>query len=228
MLGKAPMMLAVSKKVAAQNAKDLIALARAKPDTLNFGSAGVGSVNHIAMELLKSLGNLKIEHAPYRTGNAAVNDLAGGHIDMFVGSLPQMMQLAKSNAATAIAVTSKARAPSVPDVPTIAESGVPGYELEQWWGLVVPAGTPADVVAKLNGEVRRILTAPDVVAFLAGEGAEPTPSTPEELGKHIAAELQRWRDLVQSAGLKTLEAKVNGTVSSPAGDAPEGGSVKKE
>jgi tripartite-type tricarboxylate transporter receptor subunit TctC len=116
-----------------------------------------------------------------------------------------MMQLANSNAATAIAVTGATRALSVPDVPTIAESGVPGYALEQWWGLVVPAGTPADIVAKLNREVTRILATPDVAAFMAREGAEPTPSTPEALGKHIALELQRWSDLVARAGLKPQE-----------------------
>ena len=202
MLGEAPMMLAASKTVPAHNARELIALARARPGSLTYGSAGVGSVNHVAMELLKSLGSLQIEHAPYRTGNSAVNDLIGGHIDMFIGSLPQMMQLAQSDGATAIAVTGAQRAPSVPDVPTIAESGVPGYELEQWWGLVVPTGTPRDVIDRLNAEVNRILATPEVAAFMQREGAKPTPATPEALGQHLSAELQRWSALAARVGLK--------------------------
>jgi tripartite-type tricarboxylate transporter receptor subunit TctC len=202
LLGRAPMMLAASKMLAAQNAKDLIALARARPGSLNYGSAGVGSVNHMAMELLKSLGHLDIQHAPYRAGNAAVNDLIGGHIDLFVGSLPQMMELARAGNATAIAVTSTKRAASVPDVPTIAESGVPDYELEQWWGLVVPAGTPPEIINKLNATLNQILATPEVVAFMEREGAKPTSSTPEEFGRHLAAELQRWTDLIAHTGLK--------------------------
>ena len=143
MLGKAPMMLAASKTLPVRNAKELIALARAKPGALNYGSAGVGSVNHMAMELLKSLGGLDIKHVPYRAGNAAVNDLIGGHLDMFVGSLPQMIELVRSGSAIGIAVTGPQRSVAVADLPTLAESGVPGYELEQWWGIVVPAGYAA-------------------------------------------------------------------------------------
>jgi tripartite-type tricarboxylate transporter receptor subunit TctC len=133
-LGKAPMMLAISKKLPVQNAKELIGLARAKPGELNYGSAGVGSVNHMSVELLKSLAGLDIKHVPYRAGNEAVNDLIGGHLDMFVGSLPQMIELARGGLATPIAVTSRQRSGIVPNLPTIAESGVPAYELEQWWG----------------------------------------------------------------------------------------------
>src|SRR5262249_62266874 len=144
-LGKAPMMLAASKTVPAHNAAELIALARAKPGELNYGSAGVGSVNHMAMELLKSLGNLDIKHVPYRAGNLAVNDLVGGHLDMFVGSLPQMIELVRAGSATGIAVTSAQRSHTVPDIPTLIESGVAGYDVEQWWSIVVPAGTPPDI-----------------------------------------------------------------------------------
>jgi tripartite-type tricarboxylate transporter receptor subunit TctC len=140
MLGKAPMMLAASKTLQVRNAKELIAFARAKPGELNYGSAGVGSVNHMAMELLKSLGGLDIKHVPYRAGNAAVNDLVGGHLDMFVGSLPQMIELVRSGSAIGIAVTGPQRSVAVAEFPTLAESGVPGYELEQWWGIVVPPG----------------------------------------------------------------------------------------
>ncbi len=202
MLGKAPMMLAASKALPVRNAKELIALARAKPGALNYGSAGVGSVNHMAMELLKNLGGLDIKHVPYRAGNAAVNDLIGGHLDMFVGSLPQMIELVRSGSAIGIAVTGPQRSVAVAELPTLAESGVPGYELEQWWGIVVPAGTPRDIIDKLNAELNRILATPEIKSFMAHEGADPAPSTPEALARHLSAELERWTALVDRTGLK--------------------------
>ncbi len=202
MLGKAPMMLAASKTLPVRSAKELIALARARPGELNYGSAGVGSVNHMAMELLKSLGGLDIKHVPYRAGNAAVNDLVGGHLDTFVGSLPQMIELARSGSAIGIAVTGPRRSVAVAEIPTLAESGVPGYELEQWWGIVVPARTPRDIIDKLNAELNRILASPEIASFMAHEGAEPTPSTPEAFARHLSDELQRWTALVDRTGLK--------------------------
>jgi tripartite-type tricarboxylate transporter receptor subunit TctC len=197
MLGKAPMMLAVSKRAPIENAKELIALARSKPGDLNYGSAGIGSVNHMSMELFKSMAGLDIKHVPYRAGNEAVNDMIGGHLDMFIGSLPQMMDLTRSGLATPIAVTGPQRSSIAPDLPTIAESGVPGYELEQWWGIVVPAGTPPDIIKTLNTEFNAILATPEVRAFMTREGAQPSPSTPEAFSAHLAAELKRWNDLVQ-------------------------------
>jgi tripartite-type tricarboxylate transporter receptor subunit TctC len=202
MLGVAPMMLAASKVLPVHNAKELIALARAKPGELNYGSAGVGSVNHMAMELLKSLGSLDIKHVPYRAGNAAVNDLVGGHLDMFVGSLPQMIELLRSGSAIGIAVTGPHGSGAVAELPTLAEAGVPGYELEQWWGIVVAARTPRDIIDKLNAEINRILAAPEIASFMAHEGADPTPSTPEAFARHLSDELQRWIALVDRTGLK--------------------------
>jgi tripartite-type tricarboxylate transporter receptor subunit TctC len=202
LLGKAPLMLAASKTLPARNAKELIALARSKPGALNYGSAGVGSVNHMAMELLKSLGGLDIKHVPYRAGNAAVNDLIGGHLDMFVGSLPQMIELVRSESAIGIAVTGPDRSGTVPELPTLASAGVPGYELEQWWGIVTPAGTRRDIIDKLNGEINLILQTPEIKSFMTHEGADPTPSTPETFARHLTDELQRWTALVERTGLK--------------------------
>ena len=202
MLGKGPMLLATSKRVPARNAKELLTLAREKPGTLNYGSAGVGSANHMTMELLKSLAGLDIKHVPYRAGNVAVNDLIGGHLDMFVGSLPQMIELVRANTATGVAVTSQQRSSAVPEVPTLAESGVPDYEFEQWWGIVVPAETPRDIVDQLNAELNRILATAEIKALMAHEGADPAPSTPESFGRHISTELQRWTQLVERIGLK--------------------------
>jgi tripartite-type tricarboxylate transporter receptor subunit TctC len=202
MLGKGPMMLATSKRLAVRDIKELIALARSRPGKLNYGSAGVGSVNHIAIELLKSLAHLDIRHLPYRSGNAAVNDLIGGHVDMFVGSLPQMVELMRADHAMGMAVTSTRRVSALPELPTLAEAGVTGYELEQWWGIVVPARTPRTAIDELNASLHQLLATPDIVGFMAREGAEPAPSSPEDFGRHIDAELRRWSDLVVEAGLK--------------------------
>jgi tripartite-type tricarboxylate transporter receptor subunit TctC len=128
--------------------------------------------------------------------------MIGGHVDLFVGSLPQMIELVRAGNATGIAVTSAKRSSIMPDLPTLAESGVPDYDLEQWWGVVVPAGTPPDVVGKLNTELLRIVNTTEIQAFMKREGAEPTPSTADEFGRHIATELQRWTDLVARSGLK--------------------------
>jgi tripartite-type tricarboxylate transporter receptor subunit TctC len=132
-----------------------------------------------------------------------VNDLIGGHVDMFVGSLPQMIELVRADHATGMAVTSLRRTPTIPELPTLAEAGLNGYELEQWWGIVVPAGTPRAVINELNVTLHQLLAAPDIVAFMAREGAEPAPSSPEDFGRHIDTELRRWSDLVAQAGLRT-------------------------
>jgi tripartite-type tricarboxylate transporter receptor subunit TctC len=201
-LGKAPMMLAVSKQLPAKDTPQLLALARAKPGSLNYGSAGIGSVNHMAMELLKSLAQLDIRHVPYRAGNVAVGDLVAGHLDMFVGSLPQMIELVRANTATGIAVTGTERSQAVPDLPTLAQSGVPAYELEQWWGIVVPAGTPSAVISALNRELNRILDTAEIKTFMTREGAHPTPTSPAAFADHLAAELRRWNEVVKSNGIK--------------------------
>jgi tripartite-type tricarboxylate transporter receptor subunit TctC len=203
MLGKAPLMLAVSKRVPAKSTRELLDLARAKPGHLNYGSAGLGSVNHMSMELFKYLAGLDIKHVPYRAGSLAVNDLIGGHLDMFIGSMPQMMELVRAGTATGIAITGTERSSAVPELPTLAESGVPKYELEQWWGIVVPAGTPPDVVQKLNAELSRILNSPEITTFMNREGAHVTPSRPDALDRHLAAELQRWVDIVKTMGIRS-------------------------
>jgi tripartite-type tricarboxylate transporter receptor subunit TctC len=202
MLGKAPMMLAVSNQLPVDNAKDLIALARSKPGALNYGSAGVGSVNHMSMELFKSLAGLDIKHVPYRAGNEAVNDMIGGHLEMFVGSLPQMIELARGGRAKALAVTSAQRSSVVPNIPTLAESGVPSYELTQWWGIVVPAGTPDDIIKALNAELNKVLATSEVETFMVREGAQPSQSTPEAFSQHLTAELKRWDDLATNIDVK--------------------------
>lgn len=160
LLGKAPMVLAISKAVPASNISELLAYIRSHPGKLNYGAVGIGSVNTMSMELLKHLGKLDVKGAPYRAGNEAVNDLLGKHLDMFVGSFPQMMSLTRAHEATAVAVTGTARSSAAPELPTLAEAGVQGYELEQWWGMVVPAKTPKDVVNALNTELNAVMKSP--------------------------------------------------------------------
>ena len=196
-------MLAVAKRLPVEKCQGTDRNSCAtSPGSLNYGSAGVGSVNQMAMELLKSLGGLDIKHVPYRAGNEAVNDLIGGHLDMFVGSLPQMIAMVRADKATGIAVTGPQRSPMIPELPTLAEAGIKGYALEQWWGIVVPAGTPQPTIEALNGELNHVLASPDIKKFMANEGAEPSPSTPEVFGAHINVELARWNRLVDKAGLK--------------------------
>ena len=202
MLGTAPLVLAVANRVPADNARALLALVRDKPGGFNYGSAGIGSVNHMSMELLKSLGRLDIRHVPYRGGNQAVADLVGGHIDMFIGSTPQMLELVRAGTARGIAVTGRQRAGIAPSLPTVAEAGIDGYELEQWWGIVAPAGTPAAVIATLNTHINRVLGLAEIKTFLAREGAEPLAAAPDVLDQHIAAELQRWRTIVSTAKIR--------------------------
>ncbi len=202
MLGKAPLMLAAANRLPARNTRELLGLARAKPGQLNYGSAGIGSVNHMSMELLKNLAGLDIKHVPYRAGSLAVNDLIGGHLDMFIGSMPQMIELVRANTATGIAITGTERSSVVPDLPTLAESGVPKYALEQWWGIVVPRGTPDAVVQKLNAEINRILDSSEIRTFMTREGAHVAPSQPEDLDRHLSAELQRWVDIVKTMGIR--------------------------
>lgn len=203
MLGKAPLMLAVSKRLPITNTRELLDLARGKPGHLNYGSAGIGSVNHMSMELFKYLAKLDIKHVPYRAGSLAANDLIGGHLDMFIGSMPQMMELVRVGTATGIAVTGAERSPAVPDVPTLAESGVPQYELEQWWGIVAPAGTPIEIVQKLNAELNRILKTPEITSFMTREGAHATPSRPDDLDRHLESELERWATVVKMIGARS-------------------------
>mgnify|MGYP003694743209 CR=1 FL=1 len=157
MLGKAPLVLAVSKRVPATSTKNCLNSRERRPRCLNYGSAGIGSVNHMAMELFKSLAGLDIKHLSYRAGNLAVNDLVGGHVDMFMGSMhADESSWCAQGLQPGSASPELERSSTLPDLPTLARSGVPKYELEQWWGIVVPTGTPPAVAQKLNAEINRI------------------------------------------------------------------------
>jgi tripartite-type tricarboxylate transporter receptor subunit TctC len=201
LIGRGPMVLAAARALPVDSVADLIALARAKPGAINYASAGPGSVNHIAAELLNMAAGIRLAHVPYRGGSLAINDLMAGHVDLYVSSMPQIIESVRGGLVKGLAVTGTARAPAAPDLPTMGEAGVAGYEMELWWGIVAPAGTPRDVVASLNDAINRALMTADMKAFLEREGAAPAGRSPRAFGTLIAEEFARWRKVAREADL---------------------------
>jgi tripartite-type tricarboxylate transporter receptor subunit TctC len=200
-IGRSPLLVAASNKFPAQSAKELFALARTEPGQITYASAGVGSINQIATELIARSAGVKFTHVPYKGGAPAVNDLAGGHVDIFVSSLPQVLPLAKSGQVKALAVTSRKRATLLPDVPTLGESGITDAELGTWWGIAGPAGLPADIVNALNAEIGKMLTSPELTTFLANEGAEAEAMTPKQFADMMRVETERWIKVAHEANI---------------------------
>jgi tripartite-type tricarboxylate transporter receptor subunit TctC len=184
-----------------KSAKELLALARSKPGQISYGSAGPGSINQISAELIALSAGAKFMHVPYKGGAPALNDLLGGHVDIYVSSLPQVLPLAQSGQAKALAVTSARRTALLPDVPTLEESGVAGFDLWSWWGIVGPAGMPANVVNALNAEIGKILTSPELSTFLSNEGAEAETMTPQQFGDLMRLETARWIKVAHEANI---------------------------
>ena len=200
LVASVPIVLAVHPSVEASNVMELIALAKAKPGTLNFGSSGNGSTNHMAGELLKSMTGINIVHLPYRGAAPAMNDLIAGHIPMMFDNIPAVLPQVQGKAIKAIAVAGAKRAAALPDVPTVAESGVPGFEASAWFGLVAPAKTPPAVLAKLEGEVDAILKMPDVQKRFTELGAEPGNVSGAAFGTFLAEETAKWTKIIQASG----------------------------
>jgi tripartite-type tricarboxylate transporter receptor subunit TctC len=197
-----PNIIAVNPEVPAKNFKEFIALAKAKPGTINYGSAGNGSAGHLAMEYLKQAAQIDLVHVPYKGTGPMLTDLLGGSTQAtFTGATPLVPHI-KQGKLRALAVGSAKRIASLPDVPTVAESGYPGFETSQWYGIMAPAGTPDAIVAKLSGEINRILKTPDVIERLAAEGSVPAGNTPVEFARFIDAEQRRWGAVVKSAAIK--------------------------
>jgi tripartite-type tricarboxylate transporter receptor subunit TctC len=201
LIGRGPMVLAAARALPVSSVAGLIALARAKPGAINYASAGPGSVNHIAAELLNVAAGIRLVHVPYRGGSLAINDLMAGHVDLYVSSMPQIIESVRSGLVKGLAVTGTARAPAAPELPTMGEAGVAGYEMQLWWGIVSPAGTPQDVVTTLNDAINRALVTPDMQAFLEREGAAPAGGSPRAFGALIAEEFARWRKVAHEADL---------------------------
>ncbi len=195
--GEGAFMLAVHPSLPARSAKELIALARARPGQMNYGSAGTGAITHLVSELFVGMAKINVTHVPYKSGPPAATDLVGGHIEMMIGSLPLLMHHANSGRIRALAVTSAQRFSLAPSLPTIAETAVPGYEAMQWWGMLAPAKTPPGVIARLNREINAILGRADVTQRLATEGAIPSQLTAEAFSASVRTEIANWRKIVK-------------------------------
>ena len=200
-IAHSPLLFVASKDLPVKSAKDLLALARSKPGQITYASAGPGSINQIAAELIALSAGIKLTHVPYRGGAPALNDLIGGHVDVYVSSLPQVLQLAQNGQARALAVTSVKRTALLPDVPTLDEAGISGFDLSSWWGIVGPAGMPADVVNALNAEIGKMLNSPELSTFLSNEGAEAEAMTPQQFGDLMRMETERWTKVAHEANI---------------------------
>jgi tripartite-type tricarboxylate transporter receptor subunit TctC len=197
-----PNVLVVNPSLPVKSVAELVALAKAKPNSLSYASTGNGSSNHISMELFKSLAGVEIVHIPYKGSGPAVTDLLGGQVQLMFDNAPNVMPQVKAGKLRALGMSSAKRSAFAPDIPTVAESGVPGYEVAVWFGLVAPAGTPREIIQKLNAEVLRILAMPDVRERFVSQGVEPVGSTPEQFGEHIRSQMAKWSKVVQDAGVK--------------------------
>jgi tripartite-type tricarboxylate transporter receptor subunit TctC len=197
-----PQILVVNNGIPVNSVKELIAYARARPGQLNYASVGRGSPNHLGMELLKALAGIDMVHVPYKGTGPAVTDLLSGQVQLMFNSMPSVLPLVKSGKLKGLAVGSTQRSPAAPDVPTVAEAGVPGFENVTWYGMFAPAKTPGDIVTKLNTQVVKILTDPEMAQRMASQGAEPRGTTPEELAKFMRVESERWKKVIKSAGIK--------------------------
>ena len=205
MLAQVANVLVVHPSVPAKNFKELIAYAKANPDKLNFASPGDGSGAHLAGELLKLEAGIKMTHVPYKGLAPAVNDLLGGQVQVMFAGISTVLQHVKGGKLVALAVASPVRNPQLPDIPTVIESGIPGFEVISWYGIVTRSGTPAAVVQKLHRDMVEALGAEDVKAKLAGLGLEPVGNTPEQFDALIKAEGRKWSDIVRRANIKTQQ-----------------------
>ena len=197
-----PNVLVVHPSLNAATVKDLIALARARPGEINFASSGYGTPAHLAGELFNSMAGVKLVHVPYKGAAPALADLLGGQVQLMFSTMPPALPHVKDGKLRALAVTSAKRSPAAPELPTVDEIALPGFEANTWHGVVVPAGTPAVIVARLNSEIVAILHLPDVVERLSGQGAEALGSTPEEFATYIKSETVKWAKVVRDSGAK--------------------------
>ena len=198
-----PNILVLNPSVPAKSVKELIELARAKPGALNFGSGSTGSTGHLAGELFNTMAGVKMVHIPYKGAAPAMADLLSGQVQLMFDNLANALPNVKAGRLRALAVTTLARSPAVPDLPTVAESGLPGFDLTTWFGVMVPAGTPPDIVAKLNAEIVRALNSNDMRERLEKMGAEPpTNNTPEHFAAFIRTEAAKYAKVVRDSGAK--------------------------
>jgi tripartite-type tricarboxylate transporter receptor subunit TctC len=197
-----PNMLVAHPTLPVKNVKELIALAKARAGDLNYASSGSGTPAHLAGELFKSMAGVNIIHVPYKGSPPALTSVLSGETSILFSPVTIAIPHTKSGKLRALGVTTAKRSKLVPELPTIGESGLPGYEVTQWYGMQAPTGTPKDVIAKINGEVGKILAMPDIIDKLALLGAEPAPSTPEFMTAYVKSEVEKWAKVVKASGAK--------------------------
>jgi tripartite-type tricarboxylate transporter receptor subunit TctC len=201
-VAETPYVLAVNPKVEAKTVAELIGLGKSKPGQLNYGSAGVGSTTHLAAAMFASMTGLKMEHLAYKGNGPATTALMGGEVQMLMGSMPAVLSQIKAGSIRALAVGTLRRSPELPDVPTMQEAGVAGYEASLWLGVIAPAGTPEAVVKRLHEAVVKVVNNPDVAKRLRSNGAEPLTSTPQNFAKQIRDDLAKYTKIVQDTGAR--------------------------
>jgi len=197
-----PNVLVVHPSVPANSVAELVAYGKANPGKLNFASSGSGTSIHLSGELFKVSTGLTMQHVPYKGSAPALTDLVGGQVQLMFDNLPPSLPHIRAGRLRALAVTTAARAPALPEVPTVAESGLTGFEASSWFGLLAPAGTPADIVAKVNGELARWIASPEAKEKMSAIGANAAGGTPEDFARHIAAETAKWAKVVKESGAK--------------------------
>ena len=192
--------LSAHPSVPVSSVKELIALAKVKP--LNYGSSGVGGTGHLAGELFDTMAGTKMTHIPYKGGGPAMIDLVGGQVQLVFATAASAVPQIKAGKIKGIAVTTIKRSALMPNIPTIAESGLPGFDANNWYGVLAPAGTPRPIVMRLNAEITKVLAMPDVKDFLFNQGLDPAPGTPEQFGAYIKSEMTKWAKVVKASGAR--------------------------
>lgn len=194
--------LAVHPSIPAKSVKELIAFARAHPGQLNFASPGNGTSSHLAGELFRQVAKIDVMHIPYKGATPAITDLIAGQVSFTIASMLSVLPYAKQGRLRLLAVTTAKRSAALPDLPTIAESGLPGFEVANWFGVIATGGTPRAIIGRLNAELLRIARVPDMAEKLAAQGADPATGTPEEFGRFIQDEIKKWAVVVRGAGIQ--------------------------
>jgi tripartite-type tricarboxylate transporter receptor subunit TctC len=202
MMASIPHMLAVANKVPVSNVKELIALAKQKPGELQYASAGIGSFQHLGGELFTLVAGVNLQHVPYKGGGPAMQDVIAGHVKVMFSSLVQTTPFIQSGQLRALGTGGEKRNPVLPDVPTIAEAGVPGYVADNWWGIVAPAGTPQPIVERLHKDMQAVLKSPELTAAFAREGAAAVTMSSDEFTHYIETEIAKWGRVVKEGNIK--------------------------
>jgi tripartite-type tricarboxylate transporter receptor subunit TctC len=197
-----PLILVAHPSLPAKNVKELIALAKAKPDSVTFGSPGNGTTGHLGTEIIKTAGGVKMTHIPYKGASPAFTGLLSGEISVYMSSIQPAIPMLNAGRVRALGVTSAKRMATLPNVPTISESGLPGYEVTNWYGVMMPAGVPKEVLNKIHAELVKILKMPDVQQRFQAEGGDTTSNTPEQFAAFIKTEITKWSKAVRESGAK--------------------------